>query len=336
VRLQTLSNGDKDRALEWQVCNYKSSGDHVVVGLLTASVNELLSGKKVFDLKMGTQGKSEKVGEFRVVHCVEEKAATFLEYLRAGIQLNLHISVDFTMSNGNVSSPESLHYRGSPGSSYLNDYERAIIAIGKILLEYDSDQLVPLYGFGGKLPSGSVSHCWPLNGDEANPSCHGLKDLLSSYRLALDNVDLAAPTNFTPSINRLIGIALREQEAAFHNRKKAYHVLLMITDGVITDMDSTIRAIIRASKLPISIIIVGVGNADFANMNVLDGDGEALNADGEIAVRDVVQFVPMRQFMTHSGDPAEVGPRLAKEVLAELPQQLVDYYQTNNIQPQHL
>ena len=45
-----------------------------------------------------------------------------------------------------------------------------------------------------------------------------------------------------------------------------YYVLLMITDGVITDMDETKEAIVTAARLPISIIIVGVGPAEFDGM----------------------------------------------------------------------
>ena len=47
-------------------------------------------------------------------------------------------------------------------------------------------------------------------------------------------------------------------------------------DGVITDMDTTTRAIVRARKLPLSIVIVGVGNADFTNMRILDADNNPL------------------------------------------------------------
>ena len=43
-----------------------------------------------------------------------------------------------------------------------------------------------------------------------------------------------------------------------------YFVLLIITDGVITDMPQTVQAIIYASSLPMSIIIIGVGQADFS------------------------------------------------------------------------
>ena len=51
-----------------------------------------------------------------------------------------------------------------------------------------------------------------------------------------------------------------------------YLVLLLLTDGVLSDMSDTIDALVRASKLPMSVIIVGVGQADFTDMNTLDCD----------------------------------------------------------------
>jgi hypothetical protein len=47
-----------------------------------------------------------------------------------------------------------------------NQYQSAIIAVAKILLNYDTDQRIPCYGFGAK-PHGSrtVSHCFPLSGN---------------------------------------------------------------------------------------------------------------------------------------------------------------------------
>lgn len=51
---------------------------------------------------------------------------------------------------------------------------------------------------------------------------------------------------------------------------------MIITDGVINDMRQTIDEIVRGSASPVAVIIVGVGNADFSNMETLDGDDEAL------------------------------------------------------------
>lgn len=54
-----------------------------------------------------------------------------------------------------------------------------------------------------------------------------------------------------------------------------YFVLLLLTDGCLTDMEATKRVIVEASGLPLSLIIVGVGGADFGDMNVLDADDHA-------------------------------------------------------------
>lgn len=52
--------------------------------------------------------------------------------------------------------------------------------------------------------------------------------------------------------------------------------MLIITDGIINDMKETIDEIVRGSSLPLSIVIVGVGTADFSNMDTLDADEEPL------------------------------------------------------------
>lgn len=62
---------------------------------------------------------------------------------------------------------------------------------------------------------------------------------------------------------------MAEQIQAERNK---YLVLLIITDGAIHDMDETIRLIVQGADLPLSILIVGVGDEDFGNMEV--GRGE--------------------------------------------------------------
>lgn len=83
-------------------------------------------------------------------------------------------------------------------------------------------------------------------------------------------------------------------------------------------MDKTVDLLVQNCNLPLSIIIVGVGNADFTNMNTLDGDNGLYNSKGMKASRDIVQFVPFNQ--------VQMNPDLlAKELLAELPDQVVQY-----------
>ena len=107
-----------------------------------------------------------------------------------------------------------------------------------------------------------------------------------------------------------------------------YQVLLIITDGEITDMADTMEAIISASAKPLSIIVIGVGSHDFQKMNELDGDGGLLRNGSHTAQRDVVQFVPFRQ--------AKSPEDLAAKVLAEIPGQLLEYMKKNGLQPRNV
>jgi vacuolar-type H+-ATPase subunit F/Vma7 len=77
-----------------------------------------------------------------------------------------------------------------------------------------------------------------------------------------------------------------------------YIILLIITDGVISDMDDTIDEIVKGSSLPLSIIIIGVGDANFDSMNILDGDDEPLYSKKTKSYMksDIVQFVPFDEF----------------------------------------
>ncbi|CAN1761118.1 Protein BONZAI 3 [Linum perenne] len=60
-----------------------------------------------------------------------------------------------------------------------------------------------------------------------------------------------------------------------------------LEDGVLTDFQETKDAVVLASDLPLSILIVGILDAD---------NGRRLESStGRVATRDIVQFVPMRE-----------------------------------------
>ncbi|KAK5602559.1 Copine-8 [Crenichthys baileyi] len=128
-----------------------------------------------------------------------------------------------------------------------------------------------------------------------------------------------------------IGEALRY--AASVKDGSQYFVLLIITDGVISDMAQTKESIVNASCLPMSIIIVGVGPAEFDAMVELDGDEVRISSRGRYAERDIVQFVPFRDYIDRSGNHILSMARLAKDVLAEVPDQFLSYMRTRGIKP---
>ena len=102
---------------------------------------------------------------------------------------------------------------------------------------------------------------------------------------------------------------------------------MILTDGIIEDMEETINSLVEASFLPISVIIIGIGTADFSMMNILDADIKPLiDNNGRKADRDLVQFVPFNQYEND-------GQKLAEKVLEEVPRQIVEFYQHKKIGP---
>lgn len=81
---------------------------------------------------------------------------------------------------------------------------------------------------------------------------------------------------------------------------------------------------------------MGVGDAEFDAMDELDSDDVRLTVDGHYAERDIVQFVPLNKFMTQTGTGSFIKSQtdLAKEVLAEIPEQLTSFMKSRGIKPQ--
>ena len=106
---------------------------------------------------------------------------------------------------------------------------------------------------------------------------------------------------------------------------------MILTDGIIDDLNKTIDTLFEGSSLPLSFIIIDIGDhPNFENyMDYLDGDKNPLiSKDGKKRQRDLVQFVPFNKF---KGDTQQ----LAKEFLDEIPRQIIEYY-TQDIYPESL
>ncbi|KAK3574867.1 hypothetical protein QTP86_018328 [Hemibagrus guttatus] len=320
------------KTVKVDVYDWDRDGSHDFIGEFTTSYRELSRGQSQFNVyevlnpkKKGKKKKYVNSGTVTLLSFKVESEYTFVDFIRGGTQLNFTVAIDFTASNGNPAQPTSLHYM-SPYQ--MNAYAMALKAVGEIIQDYDSDKLFPAYGFGAKLPpDGKISHAFPLNGNNESPNCVGIEEVLEAYFQSLRKVQLYGPTNFAPVINQ---VARAAQDVTDGSQ---YFVLLMITDGVISDMVQTKEAVVNASALPMSIIIVGVGPAEFDAMEELDGDEVRVSSRGRFAERDIVQFVPFRDYIDRSGNQILSMARLAKDVLAEIPDQLLSFMKSKEIKP---
>uniref|UniRef100_A0A8C4HDI0 C2 domain-containing protein n=1 Tax=Dicentrarchus labrax TaxID=13489 RepID=A0A8C4HDI0_DICLA len=331
VSLNSLCSGDHERKLQCTVWDWDSNGKHDYIGEFEATFKEMrgaIDGRQVqwpcMNPKYKVKKKNYKNSGIVILNqCKVIKMHSFLDYIMGGCQIQFTVAIDFTASNGDPRNSCSLHYIHP---YQPNEYLKALVAVGEICQDYDSDKMFPAFGFGAQIPPDyKVSHDFAVNFNEDNPECAGIQGVVEAYQACLPKLQLYGPTNIAPIIQKVANSASQE----VHTKEAMqYFILLILTDGVITDMADTREAIVQASHLPMSVIIVGIGNADFSDMQMLDGDDGILRSPkGEPVLRDIVQFVPFRNFK-HASPAA-----LAKSVLAEVPNQVVDYYNSKGIKP---
>jgi len=331
VKLALLCNGDVNIPLKIKCLDWNLNSDPDLIGEAQITVKGILSGEDAEVILKNKDGAGRccgicprsTYGTIRLTDAVITKGYSFLQYLRAGLEIQLVVAIDFTGSNGDPSSRNSLHAMNKRGG---NDYQRAIRQVMEVLEPYDSDGMIPVYGFGCRVKGDrtqTTSHCMPLTFDENNTEVEGAKGVMQVYDNALQVLKLSGPTLF----QQIIETAAAISDMPCNRSEQTYTILLILTDGIINDMEKSINAIVQGGKLPLSIIIVGVGNADFTNMDILDADDEPLrHTNGELMPRDIVQFVPFNEYRHEAG-------LLAAETLREIPDQVTDYMKMIKMPP---
>lgn len=83
-----------------------------------------------------------------------------------------------------------------------------------------------------------------------------------------------------------------------------------------------------------SVLIVGIGPTSFTSATRLEEDIKKLSQNGRNAARDVVQYAQFNEILEKYDDMAG-GFQLAKQLLADIPEQLVAYMKTKGILPKN-
>jgi hypothetical protein len=71
-----------------------------------------------------------------------------------------------------------------------------------ILDYYDTDNFIPFFGFGSKLPPfyNTASQCFAVNGNIFRPEEYGIDGLMKAYKKCLNDVKFHGPSAFAPII----------------------------------------------------------------------------------------------------------------------------------------
>mmetsp|Transcript_2733 Transcript_2733/g.3132 ORF Transcript_2733/g.3132 Transcript_2733/m.3132 type:complete len:588 (-) Transcript_2733:152-1915(-) len=351
IDLHVLCGGDLDKVFKLDVYDHNSSGEHELIGGIETSVNRLMNamGSNGFDLMK--KGKKEGRLKIHIAEVVqggnagtskkfdvaappmensspsappmEEMAnvsiapttprPTFTDYISGGCEINLCVAIDFTGSNGDPRDLGTLHCMRGEGQ-FKNDYEKAISSIGSALADFDHDKKFPVYGFGAKY-NGVTKHCFQCG---KTPEVDGVDGIIQAYRQTFSSgLVMSGPTVITEVLRTGAAFAVSSQEAAMAEGKQKYTTLLILTDGAVSDVAATARCINEIKNAPLSIVIVGIGSADFGAMQFLDDNASDI---------DIAQFV---EFNAHKHDSGS----LTNATLQEIPTQLESYFQRHGIMP---
>jgi hypothetical protein len=223
----------------------------------------------------------------------------FLDYLRSpliGMRASqLVIFLDCTRSNELNTNKSYLTKEGKQRCLHdvsdkydPNPYYKVIQVLGKHLEEFDDDKEIPLYGFGcnvsrdkyvfpysdyealkaaDKAGKAGEKEKERLLAKDAEP-CQGIEGVLQLYAAAQPNVRLQGPTSIAPAIDKTIRIVEETGE---------FTICLIVADGCLDTkqaLEASKVAVARASKYPISIILVGVGDGEPLKKGAEGGGGD--------------------------------------------------------------
>ena len=316
------------------VFDHEKSGRHVLMGQCETTVNSLVeayldeNGAKCMNLETHGKQTGKLFIEMAEVALPEgdpnlvstrksvlyKYKPTFVDYMNGGCGIRVVVGIDYSAFNGHPRHDDSLHHLDADCGD--NDYQVAIKSIVGILAKYDEDQRFPVFGFGATI-NGSTSTCFQC-GDEAE--VEGVDGVLKAYKAPFkSDLTMSRTTDYTEIIRVADDHARQMHEVAGENGKQSYTVLLIITSGIDVDIAATVDALKATINDPISVIFVGVGEANFSEMEYLD---EALKDHG----RDLVNFVHFNKYRNNIR-------ALTSATLNEIPDQLVGYFQSRDIEP---
>ena len=217
------------------------------------------------------------------------------------VNVDLCVAIDFTSSNGDPRLPGTLHYRDEEG---LNDYEETLVSVGKAISRYSKSKEFPVWGSGAKY-SGKVRHIFQLGNAAVSKGVVGVLDAYKS--VFLTDLTMSGPTDITSVVKAAASRASKFEDGALR-----YGILLVLTDGIVSDADATKTLLHAISDLPLTVLIVGIGAADFAEM------GEIVEYSNSTS-RANVSFVSYRE---HQDDPTS----LSTAALKDIPDHIAEYF----------
>eukprot|EP00980_Cylindrotheca_fusiformis_P018371 scaffold6032_cov100-Cylindrotheca_fusiformis.AAC.2 len=329
--LQLLCNGDEDTPLKITIWDYdKEYRLNDYMGFVESTISELTTmakdgipvflvtkeKKRLFGFR---KTKLKTVGLLKILTASKITVPSMLQFLKGGCSLDLMVGIDCSVANRDTGSERSLHFTSS---TWLNDYQAGIQGLGAIAENFARGKNSSVWSFGAKI-NGKVN------------DLHLMGDNLVTSKELLDSYDGFVTKNPKFALGERARLKPLLEAATFRTIKacktrQCYTLLTVFTAGDFVDLQESVDLLCRAAEdAPLSLLIIGVGNRDFSDIEKLCGQDfktRLRDSRGIPIAREIVSFVSFKQF---GGDADGV----VTEVLKGIPEQFVTYFVTNGIKP---
>ena len=179
----------------------------------------------------------------------------------AGVEsMQMVVGIDFSKSSG-WTGEKSYHKALHDTRGGETPYGKALCIMSSVVSRFDDNDIYPVYRFG-YINTKNKSVLPLMYSGKEDPHFEGFDGVWETYKRLASQIEMSGPTTFAPMIRQAIEIS---KECG-----NQYMILILLTDGDVTDMDADMKALQEASNYPVSIVAVGLGDGPFKRMHILE------------------------------------------------------------------
>jgi hypothetical protein len=177
-----------------------------------------------------------------------------------------------------------------------NSYERIIDPIGSVVEQYSATHTCDAWGFGAKLKR-QLTHACSITNETGSPALAGVHQLLASYTALVEKLQFDGPIEIAPALGEAARIARASSD------QQNYLVFLILLQDDPTDLPKFLELLWQYQKLPITVLIVGVGTNQFPLLTEKFRSGSVqVDAHGREYDRELVRFMKYSDFRAENID----------------------------------
>ena len=232
---------------------------------------------------------------------------TYFDFIKHGIKLKCYIGIDFTQGSDHGVIKEE------------NQYLQAIEGFRETLFSFVRD--FEVYGYGAKInETNEKPGFFRLNFNDK--SLHGYTEIEKSYQECLKKISFCESEYLSPLIEKIKSLINKNYELNTYN----IFFLLISNPPVKEDYQKCIDLFVTNTFLPLSVIIVGIGNKEFKEIKYIISKNRKCSSEGVERARNNIYFVSMYDCNYNN----EI---LKNRCLKEIPKQVVEFYKLNKTSP---